>query len=84
LSRPSDSLWLRGNEPLGDGSFNRPVLKTGVVAKKSKDGVETWVAENENEVFEIKNVSHMGTYVHQMTQEQVSWLKEQKKRNLNH
>jgi DNA polymerase II small subunit/DNA polymerase delta subunit B len=47
-------------------------------------GGETWVAENENEVFEIKTVSHMGTYIHQMIQEQVAWLKEQKKRNVNH
>ncbi|KAJ3334362.1 hypothetical protein HDU76_000055 [Blyttiomyces sp. JEL0837] len=87
LQRPT-RLWLRGGEFYGPG-FSRAVDETGVkrdsAAKEKKSGKkqkEGWVAEDADSTFEMDDVVHMGAYVHQMIQEQVEWLKEQKRQKL--
>ncbi|KAJ3136189.1 hypothetical protein HK100_001918 [Physocladia obscura] len=74
LQRPTDGLWLRGNELWGNNQFIRKADDTGVI---SEDGV--WSVKNgADRVFEIQGVVHMGSYVHQMILEQVEYMKNQK------
>ncbi|KAI9364882.1 intron-binding protein aquarius [Zopfochytrium polystomum] len=77
LERPSHSLWLRGGEIWGS-KFARPVgvQNAGVVQKGHKG---RWEAEDADSAYEIADVAHMGAYVHQMIQEQVAFMREQKR-----
>ncbi|ORY43824.1 hypothetical protein BCR33DRAFT_717461 [Rhizoclosmatium globosum] len=74
--RPSDGFWLRGKEVWEADEFTRLVGETGVV--ETAEGSGEWKAEDEGSVFEIKDVVHMGSYVHQMIVEQVEYMKQQK------
>ncbi|KAJ3073543.1 hypothetical protein HDU98_001283 [Podochytrium sp. JEL0797] len=72
--KPTEGFWLRGQEMWEGEEGERLVEETGVVG----DGKKGWKAEDEDKVFEIKDVVHMGSYVHQMIVEQVEFLKTQK------
>ncbi|KAJ3081626.1 hypothetical protein HDU99_005183, partial [Rhizoclosmatium hyalinum] len=76
--RPSDGFWLRGKEVWEADEFTRLVGETGVV--ETAEGSGEWKAEDEGSVFEIKDVVHMGSYVHQMIVEQVEYMKQQKEK----
>ncbi|KAJ3018195.1 UNVERIFIED_CONTAM: hypothetical protein HDU68_011284 [Siphonaria sp. JEL0065] len=76
--RPSDGFWLRGQEIWEADEFTRLVAETGVSFVGKEDKGE-WKAEaGVAGVFEIKDIVHMGSYVHQMIVEQVEYMKEQK------
>ncbi|KAI9345230.1 hypothetical protein BDR26DRAFT_1005595 [Obelidium mucronatum] len=79
--RPSDGFWLRGKEIWEADEFTRLVDETGVALKKGEWKVETTGEDGgDAAVFEIKDVVHMGSYVHQMIVEQVEYMKEQKEK----
>jgi intron-binding protein aquarius len=74
--RPTNTLWLHGQEVWGP-THGRELKKTGL----ERQGGSNWKpdkAAGGDAVFQIDDVAHMGQYVHQMIQEQVSWMKEQK------
>ena len=77
FERPSDSLWLRGGEAWGP-SLTRLVQDRGVQSKTLKNGSVSWVGTDDKSVFEIDDVAHMGSYVHQMIGEQIEWMRQRK------
>ncbi|KAI8615394.1 hypothetical protein BC830DRAFT_1168644 [Chytriomyces sp. MP71] len=74
--RPTQELWLRGGELYVSDDFSRLVEDTGVV----HEGGEWSVAGEEDSIFKIADVAHMGTYVHQMIVEQIEFMKTEKEK----
>ncbi|KAJ3347526.1 hypothetical protein HDU83_002042 [Entophlyctis luteolus] len=73
--RPTSALWLRGSELWTDDGIDRVVDDVGM----EREG-DDWVVKPDakESVFEIKDVIHMGSYVHQMIEEQLEYMKKQK------